>query len=170
MSKVDWSRAPRDAEFFANGHFRKRVTGIKKPQKWILTGWVDGSWSLNECVDSLDYDPRPTVSVNLTEWPPEQRIDIIGTNGNDGLVYNAPERTTGDLINKPKHYQLIGDLEAIDVIAMAMTEDQFFGYCLGNILKYRLRNGKKGSSIGNEDLDKANKYEQLFEDKKHLCR
>ncbi len=32
------------------------------------------------------------------------------------MSQNAPERTTSDLINKPKHYQLIGDLEAIDVI------------------------------------------------------
>ena len=30
------------------------------------------------------------------QWPSDDRIDVIGVNGNDGLHYNAPERTTID--------------------------------------------------------------------------
>jgi len=101
MSKVDWSRAPRDAEFFSSGHFRKRVTGIENPQKWILTGWADGAWSLKECVDSIDYDLRPIISATLAEWPSEQRIEQIGQNGATGEHYDAVESTQSHDSKKP---------------------------------------------------------------------
>lgn len=110
MSKADWSKAPRDAEFFANGLFRKLVTGIQNPQKWILTGWTDGSLSLNECVDSLDYELRPT------EWPSEQRIDIVGTNGGDGMHYDEQReaQSAQKAKAKSKYHRIIKGVE-IDV-------------------------------------------------------
>jgi len=149
MSKVDWSRAPRDAEFFANGHFRKRVTGIKKPQKWILTGWVDGSWSLNECVDSLDYEPRPK------DWPSEQRIDIVDTNGGDGAHYNAPERTTSDLNAKPvsKYHRTIKgvQIDLYDVlVAYGVTCP-----ALAHALKKMLMPGQRHAKTFEQDIDEA---------------
>jgi len=165
MSKVDWSKAPEGAQFYAGDYFVKvdkfgDILFFQDADCW----WESACQDINVLYAQKDYEPRPK------EWPSEQRIEQIGQNGATGEHYEAVESTQSDLINNPKHYQLIGGLEAIDVIAMTMTKDQFFGYCLGNILKYRLRNGKKGSSIGSEDLDKANKYERLFEDKKHLCR
>lgn len=49
-----------------------------------------------------------------------------------------------DEINNPSHYMLFPDMEAIDVIKAALTQEEFAGYCKGNALKYRLRAGEKG--------------------------
>lgn len=73
-----------------------------------------------------------------------------------------------DNVKNPKHYQIIDDIEAIDIIASSMTLEQFKGFCLGSILGYRLRAGKKGDT--NEDIFKAIEFESLFVQKKHLCR
>lgn len=73
-----------------------------------------------------------------------------------------------DSVDKPKHYAVFEDLEAIEIIACTMTEDQFFGYCLGNTLKYRLRAGNKDKL--EQDIGKAEKYKALFKQHKHLCK
>lgn len=73
-----------------------------------------------------------------------------------------------DAVNHPKHYAIFEQLEAIEVIASSMTADQFYGYCLGNILKYRLRAGGKDDVM--QELGKADKYQELFTEYKHLCK
>ena len=67
-----------------------------------------------------------------------------------------------DKVNSPKHYKLRGlDIEAIDVIRGALTEDEFRGFCKGNVLKYTIREGHKN---GDEDLKKAKKYLDFLEE------
>jgi len=61
-----------------------------------------------------------------------------------------------DVVNYPSHYQIAEGIEVIDIIQRALTPEQFEGYLLGNILKYRLRAGDKGEL--KEDIDKSNKY------------
>jgi len=73
-----------------------------------------------------------------------------------------------DVVNHPQHYQFFDGVEAIEVIASSMTVEQFRGYCMGNKLKYCLRAGKKGDAT--EDLQKADKYDELFHKYEHLCR
>lgn len=92
----------------------------------------------------------------------EDRIDVIGQNGGDGLHYGscAVLGPAMDNVSKPKHYKLI-DCEAIDMIADALSKEEFHGYCLGNVMKYRLRAGKKGDAL--EDLAKADEYEKIYE-------
>lgn len=75
---------------------------------------------------------------------------------------------TEQVIN-PSHYDVMPGVTAIDIIAATLTEDQFYGYCLGNALKYRLRAGKK-TSDPSTCLHKADNHMQLFNDLKHLCR
>jgi len=70
-------------------------------------------------------------------------------------------------VKNPKHYQLIEGIESIDIIARSMTIEQFKGFCIGNILKYRIRAGKKDSL--EQDIAKADQYEIIFETKRHLC-
>lgn len=66
-----------------------------------------------------------------------------------------------DKVNSPKHYKLRGlDIEAIDVIRGALTEDEFRGFCKGNVLKYTIREAHKN---GDEDLKKAKKYLDFLE-------
>lgn len=72
-----------------------------------------------------------------------------------------------DNVRNPKHYQMCG-IETITIIASCMTESEWLGYCRGNIIKYRLRAGKKGDAA--ECLAKADFYEELYEQHKHLCR
>ena len=101
-----------------------------------------------------------------------------GTTNHCVLVYDfemlyRPVLTVGRLdtnsvVNAPQHYQVFPDKEAIEIIASSMTTEQFYGYCLGNFLKYRLRIGAKDEV--QQDLGKSNKYKELYEKHKHLCK
>jgi hypothetical protein len=55
-------------------------------------------------------------------------------------------------VENPSHYNS-GKIEVIDFI-----EDQKLGFCLGNVIKYVSRAGKKDSSKTIEDLEKAKWY------------
>ena len=57
-----------------------------------------------------------------------------------------------DPVNSPSHYNML-DVEAIDIIEMSMTKEEFLGYLKGNALKYMIRYKHKGNPI--EDLEKA---------------
>lgn len=75
---------------------------------------------------------------------------------------------TNDLVASPNHYKILDDFESIEIIACSMTVEQFKGFCLGNIIKYRLRAGKK--DLLEQDINKANQYETIFKQFKSLCR
>lgn len=72
-----------------------------------------------------------------------------------------------DAVNSPQHYQFFPDLEAIVVIARSMTQEQFYGYCLGNRLKYRLRAGNKDKL--EQDIAKSDKYLELYYQHRGEC-
>lgn len=73
-------------------------------------------------------------------------------------------------VTKPSHYALFDDIEAIEIIARSMTREQFKGYVLGNILKYRLRAGKKSElAYLEKDMAKADFYAELYEKHKEKC-
>ena len=57
--------------------------------------------------------------------------------------------------NHPSHYT-VGGVETLDVIEAKLSQSEFQGYCLGNILKYLMRAGYKGKQL--EDLKKAQFY------------
>lgn len=57
-----------------------------------------------------------------------------------------------DKVNHPSHYNT-GKIEAIDVI-----EDWNLDFCLGNVIKYISRAGKKDTATLKEDLLKAKWY------------
>lgn len=57
-----------------------------------------------------------------------------------------------DNVNHPAHYQGNG-MEPIDVI-----EAFSLGFCLGNVIKYICRAGKKDPARNIEDLEKARWY------------
>jgi len=68
---------------------------------------------------------------------------------------NIGKKTLGkDVVNKPAHYNN-GSIECIDYIEQQLTEEEFRGYLLGNIIKYTHRHKYKN---GVEDLKKANWY------------
>ena len=57
-----------------------------------------------------------------------------------------------EAVNHPAHYNA-GGVEAIDVI-----EAWDLGFCLGNVVKYLARAGKKSPATTVEDLKKARWY------------
>ena len=50
-----------------------------------------------------------------------------------------------DLVNHPNHYKSdgVGDIECIDAIQAALTEEEFIGFCKGNNIKYTWRANRK---------------------------
>lgn len=75
---------------------------------------------------------------------------------------------TNDAVHQPKHYGVLDGVESIQIIASSMTRDEWRGFCMGNIMKYRMRAGKKDAL--QQDIDKANEYEMLFDKYKELNR
>lgn len=73
-----------------------------------------------------------------------------------------------DLIKNPKHYLIFDNVEAIEIIASTLTTSQWKGFCLGNILKYRIRAGKKDDM--QQDIAKSIEYEDIFYRYIHLNR
>ena len=60
-----------------------------------------------------------------------------------------------DAVNHPNHY-CDGGIETIDYIKAKLGPFGFYFYCLGNVIKYVSRAGKKGDET--EDLAKAQTY------------
>ena len=75
-----------------------------------------------------------------------------------------------DGVRKPSYYQVFDGVESIEIIARSMTVSEFRGFCMGNVLKYRLRAGKKSelATMG-KDLNKAAFYQELFDLHKGKC-
>lgn len=101
-------------------------------------------------------------------WVKNSEIELLTKAATGHETLKPIEKVKPDAVNSPKHYSVFEKLEAIEVIASSMTTDQFYGYCLGNILKYRLRAGGKDDVM--QELGKADKYQELFTQFKHLCK
>jgi len=80
---IDWSKAPEGAEFYGQGLFWFSREGDS--MYWCN---FNRSWTHSEHwhhpKKSKDYCERPVEQ----QWPEENRIDIIATNGNDGMHYD----------------------------------------------------------------------------------
>lgn len=127
---------------------------------------VSGCWTT--ICDQLHVDPRAAREVLHVEG------DLLVFDGDpsswsSGLfqAYSTVRAAAPDAVNSPKHYQFFPDLEAIEVIARSMTKEQFYGYCLGNRLKYRLRAGNKDKL--EQDIAKSDKYLELYEQHRGMC-
>ena len=94
-------------------------------------------------------------------------VDCFRVVSAPAIPEELPTQKAPDAVNSPKHYQFFPDLEAIEVIARSMTQEQFYGYCLGNRLKYRLRAGNKDKL--EQDIAKSDKYSELYEQHRGKC-
>lgn len=112
-----------------------------------------------ECAACPFYEDNPT----LTMADLREQVRLADQLGN-------PEVAETDGVRKPSHYQVFDGLESIEVIARSMTVSEFRGFCMGNVLKYRLRAGKKSELATMEkDLSKAAFYQELFDLHKGKC-
>lgn len=134
----------------------------------------------SNCPFSRQNDPHKVITMGdlrnklqkrrraATESHKGGGAGIYVTGTSDPIKFTAtcsPDVDTA--VYHPKHYEVIDEVEAIQVIARSMTVEQFKGYCLGNILKYRLRLGSKDAV--EQDLKKAQNYKDIFEKFKGLC-
>ena len=69
-------------------------------------------------------------------------------------------------INKSKvidpEYYKDGGIEVIEYIKAKLSNEEFLGFCKGNVLKYMSRHGKKHTD--NHDCDKAMYYLKKLKD------
>lgn len=77
----------------------------------------------------------------------EERMDVIGQNGNDGLHYATTEPKT------PPHYDF--DITPLEYMESLFSEEAYCGFLEGNVIKYISRWRDKN---GVEDLKKAQDY------------
>jgi hypothetical protein len=75
-------------------------------------------------------------------------------------IDNAIVELAHDAVNHPSHYMVFPEMEAIDVIRKVLSRDEFKGYLIGQILKYRLRAGNKDDL--QQDIDKADWYKNML--------
>ena len=82
----------------------------------------------------------------------EERMDVIGQNGNDGLHYDESQYPNEKC---PDHYNL--PIQLWEYMESMMSCEAFIGYLQGNVIKYVSRFQEKG---GVADIDKAIHYLQ----------
>ena len=99
---------------------------------------------------------------------PEQRIDIIGQNGNDGLHYGPDTHQPAPETHHPhpdthqiggEHYTQMS-VQPWDVVATWPLEQQI-GFYRGNALKYLMRMGSKDAAA--QEIGKAKHYLEKLE-------
>ncbi|UOL49342.1 hypothetical protein [Escherichia phage CY1] len=121
--------------------------------------------------DGKVLEVYPKSSIVKVQWPglssPVKHYAeaLVITN----QVNDKPE-VKDDGVRKPSHYQVFDGVESIEIIARSMTVSEFRGFCMGNVLKYRLRAGKKSELATMEkDLNKSAFYQELFDLHKGKC-
>lgn len=159
----------------------KRFTNKQKCLDWLAGNFNSYGDAINAFNDKLWTGPITLLQLESlfkqkhTELDSKQQLEqrvMESFNANSGALYDGeiekwPDNEF-DVVEKPKHYQFFDGVEAIELIAASMTQDQFYGYCLGNKLKYRLRAGEKDDL--QQDINKSNKYEELYELHKDKCK
>lgn len=117
------------------------------PQIHVIDGGTQ--WCVYE-----GKDPFPLLQVDKDQCPTKHDAWL---KGHDYITYTLESSCNGlkdeDAaceVNAPKHYT-VGGQEAIDVIRAKLTDEEYRGYCKGNVLKYLMRANYKG----HHDLDCA---------------
>ena len=116
-----------------------------KQQKALdeMTQWAE----INGLYD--DYEKDAYLEYELNRESEEMKYDIESLSRD---FMDALDR--GDNVHHPSHYRS-GNIECIEAIEEALTEEEMRGYFKGNCLKYLWRERYKN---GTEDLQKAYFY------------
>jgi len=128
----------------------------------VLFGGVDSTAPI-KVSDTLGIATcRKLVAVakkRRTEAKLPSNIKVPYLNGEDKFTV-LPDP---DPVKHPSHYKLFPDLEVIQAIEKMLTPKEYRGYLKGNILKYRLRAGKKGApEITIQDIQKSLEYDNFL--------
>lgn len=96
----------------------------------------------------------------------EESVDVIFVKNNDVTLFEHRFTRNDDvfefvntvyssLFEKQEKRYKHGSIECIDALRSCLSEEEFRGFCKGNVIKYLWRSDYKG---GKEDLEKARDY------------
>ncbi|EIL2907588.1 DUF3310 domain-containing protein [Vibrio alginolyticus] len=115
----------------------------------------------NEEVVVLEVKPHGLIILSSkgSHFAGATKFSISHAPASDGSA-----STESDPVHSPSHYQVIQGVEAKDIIQPALDSlagklTPWQAYCLGNVLKYRLRAGDKDDL--QQDINKARKYKEM---------
>lgn len=124
--------------------------------------WVSGKWNvqltdepflfIDEYISFMSEDEdedKDFLEDKLEEIDPELFIRTNGSCVEDNNKAKNPNS---------KHYELWENFEAIDVIKLVLTDEEYKGFLKGNILKYQLRLGKKDEV--SKEIEKIEDYKR----------
>ena len=116
----------------------------------------DGSWFVTATGAAAVHEPELPLSEDSSQCPDDDSyLPPKRWNPKKApAILEADPLNKQDMVNHPPHYKQ-GDIECIDAIKAALTEEEYRGYCKGNALKYIWRERHKG---GSESLAKAGWY------------
>ncbi len=150
MSEVNWGHAPKGVEFYSAGMFYTHLFGKLYCSYGIADEWEAAHIPIDELKLQDDYQLAPK------QWPEtDERISAIAQNGNDGLHYNAPERTTSDESAKPKskYHRIIKGVE-IDLYDVLKAYDVTCP-ALAHAIKKAMLPGARHAKSFEQDIDEA---------------
>jgi len=153
MNKVDWSKAPSDAEACIDGVFSKWVGSQEYDWDSTKMEWDKAmpNWSLDSYHDS-------SVVIRPGNWKEgEKRMDPIGQNGNEGEHYAEL-----DNFDKQPRYKGEDGLDHIDEFARDNSIEDFRAAMRFTIGKYEKRLGKK-DAMGKELYKMSDYYKRWSE-------
>lgn len=102
MSKVYWIFAPEDAEFYADGYFRKNVNNhVEFLDK--INGWRISAYSFTELTTAPDFELRP---ISIPEATPDVTTGALGKAINQAELLHKKYKTSVDFLNIVKDIQV----------------------------------------------------------------
>lgn len=135
--------------------------------------WVSfGAWGATVPPENLTVIPAPTLKDDrcLACFEKDDRYGHTCEKDTNAPKVEEPKPEVKSDVAHPNHYTLFDNVKAVEIIARSMSIEAFRGFCLGNVLKYRLRAGKKSEMATVEKaLNKAAFYQDLFDKYKGLC-
>lgn len=148
-------------EYSPTGYYGSAGYRVSKYEHDLVAHDYERDW-----VGVKTFGESPLILFNIHEEhvvDEEHTVVAVGSKEEADKVLGIDRSA----VHKPSHYDLFEDVEAIEVIARSLTKEEFRGYCFGNLLKYRLRCGKKDNV--EQELAKADKYKELYEKYKDFC-
>lgn len=124
-------------------------TKQNKAQKILNAITIYPDWSPNKIAESVGATASYVWKVRK-DWLEALELTEDMEAPDMGRAEQEP-----DMVNSPPHYTY-GGIETIEFIKAKLTDEEFQGFCKGNVIKYISRAGQKGNS--DEDLDKAHYY------------
>lgn len=126
-----------------------------------LAAWVqrenDSAAQLADAIAERDQRELELVDAHYALQEAKQAIEELQEERKlllETIELASADQPAADNVNRPAHYTA-GGIETIDYMRAKMSDDEFAGYCRGNVIKYISRAPQKN---GVEDYRKAAWY------------